>query len=221
MTAGAGVAVQHGVRDGGPDLADEVVAQAADRGRPLRRLLHRQLDGGGQADDRGRVERARAHVALLEAAVQQRHDRHFPAEQQHARAVRAAELVPGERERVDPGRGEIHREDPDGLHGVGVDRHAVPVRDGGQLADRVDRAHLVVGPHHRYDGGRLGLGGERRGQGLGLDPAVAVDGQHLDLRALVLGEPPRGVEDGVVLDRGDEHAAAAVVGGRDAPSRGP
>ena len=63
--------------------------------------------------------------------------------------------------------------------------------------------------------------GERGGQGLGLDPAVAVDGQHLDLRALVLGEPPRGVEDGVVLDRGDEHAAAAVVGGRGAPSRGP
>ena len=70
-------------------------------------------------------------------------------------------------------------------------------------------------------GGRLGLGGERRGQCLGLDPAVAVDGQQLDLRALVLGEPPRGVEDGVVLDRGDEHAAAAVVGGRGAPSRGP
>ena len=63
--AGARVAVQHGVRHAREDLADEVVAQPADHGGPLRRLRHRQLDGGGEADDRGGVERAGTHVALL------------------------------------------------------------------------------------------------------------------------------------------------------------
>ena len=50
---------------------------------------------------------------------------------------------------------------PDRLHGVGVQRHPVPVRDGGQLADRVDRADLVVGPHHRHHGDGRRVVGDR------------------------------------------------------------
>ena len=47
----------------------------------------------------------------------------------------------------------------------------------------------------------------------GCTPAVPVDGQRHDVRALVLGEPLGRLEHGVVLDLGDEHAGAARVGG--------
>ena len=47
-----------------------------------------------------------------------------------------------------PHSAKSHRQLADGLDGVGVERDAVLVRDGGELGHRLDRADLVVGPHH-------------------------------------------------------------------------
>ena len=55
----------------------------------------------------------------------------------------------------------------------------------------------------------------------GSDPARGVHRQPLDLGLLVLGEPERGVHDGVVLDGAGQDAARGAGPRRGAPSRGP
>ncbi len=67
----------------------------------LAAALDGERGGDGQPDDAGHVERAGADLALLTAAVQQRHAGDVAAQQQRARAGRAAELVAGHGERVD------------------------------------------------------------------------------------------------------------------------
>ena len=86
------------------------------------------------------------------------------AQQQRAGADRAAELVPGHGQRVDPGGGEVDRHAADGLHRVGVHRDAVLVGDRGELGDRLHRADLVVGPHDADERDRVRVVGERRAQ---------------------------------------------------------
>ena len=71
-------------------------------------------------------------------------------------AVRTAELVRGEGHRVDPGLGEVDGHLADCLDGVGVDRDAVRVRDLDDLGERLQRADLVVGPHHAHQRDALG-----------------------------------------------------------------
>ena len=85
------------------------------------------------------------------------------AQQQRAGAHRAAELVPGHRQRVGAAGGEVDRHLADRLHRVGVERDADLVRDRGQRRESADGADLVVGPHHAGDGD-VGAVAERLGQ---------------------------------------------------------
>eukprot|EP01032_Pedospumella_encystans_P028682 gene28682-32396_t len=134
-----------------------------------------------------------------------------------ADAVGAADLVPGQCQRVDPGGREVDRDGADGLHAVGVDGDAGRGGERDDLVDGLERADLVVGPHDRDQGDRRGVALDARAQRLEVEAAVAVDGQQLDLGALVLAEPEDGVEDRVVLHRGGEHAGAAGVGALTCP----
>src|SRR5690606_11687943 len=97
------------------------------------------------------------------------------------------------------------------LHRVGVERYRVPRRQLRDLRHRLDRADLVVGPHHADQGDAvavpLQLGGER----LDVHPAVPVHRQPRDARALVRPQPGDGVEHGVVLDRAGQHPVTARV----------
>ena len=81
-----------------------------------------------------------------------------------------------------------------------------PFRD---LGDRLDRAHLVVGQHDA-DQDRLGRDG--RVDLVGIDPAVAIDGQLHDLEPELLQVADR-VADRVVLDRAGDDAVAARLAG--------
>src|SRR6476469_3559866 len=108
-------AVQVGVRHRLDDAAHQVVTQRADPGRLLGLVLDRQLDGGGEAGDRGGVDGAAADVALLAPTVHQRGDVDLAAYDERADAVRAADLVAGQRERVDPAGTEVDRDRADGL----------------------------------------------------------------------------------------------------------
>ncbi len=136
---------------------------------------------------------------------------------ERADAVRPADLVAGEGERVDAGRGEVDRHRPDRLHGVGVHRDAVLGGERDDLVDRLQGADLVVGPHHRDQRDRARVALDRRAQRVDVEPGLLVDRQQLDLGALGLAEPVQRVEDGVVLDGGGQDAGAARVGGAARP----
>ena len=99
----------------------------------------------------------------------------------------------------------------DGLDRVGMHRDAEFGPDRGELGDRLDRADLVVGPHQRDESGLGGVLLELRAQVGGRDDAVGVDREQDELGAGLLGQPLRGVEDGVMFDRrGDDPATAGV-----------
>ncbi len=155
------------------------------------------------------VASARSNVAFLAAAVQQRHGRRVAAQQQRACPGRAAELVPRHGQRVGTRSGEVDRQRPDRLHGVGVERDAVLVRDLGELAHRLDRAHLVVGPHHAD---QRDVVGECITQRSASDQAGVVHLEPGDLRPLVRGQPAGGVEDGVVLDGAQDDPPTPRIG---------
>ena len=149
-------------------------------------------------------------VALLAAAVQQGGRLQLTAYDECADAVGAADLVAGHRHRVDARAGEVEGQLAEGLDGVGVHRDAVGVGDLDDLGDRLDRADLVVGPHHRDHGDAGGIALDGRAEGVDVEPTQVVDVDQLDLGALV-GEPVQRVEDGVVLDRGAQDARATRV----------
>ncbi len=151
--------------------------------------------------------------------MQDRDEGGLAAEQQGSDAHRAAQLVAGEGHRVQAAGGVVDGELADRLDRVGVDRDAELVGDRRQLADRLDGPDLVVGPHHgrQRDAPRVLLDG--RPESLGRDPAQPVDGQPLDLGALVLFEPAHAVQHRVVLDLGDEDAAATRIGGQTGPEQ--
>ncbi len=83
--------------------------------------------------------------------------------------------------------------------------------DRDDLVDRLQRADLVVGPHHRDERDRRGVpldGLAERGDD---QPALVVDRQQLELGALCVAEPVERVEHGVVLDRAGQHAGTPRV----------
>src|SRR5690606_14931703 len=90
------VAVEDHVRYGLPYPGDEVVAELGEPGGELLAVGDGVLDGHGEGGDRGGVEGAGAHLALLAPAVQHRDRVDAAGEQQRAHPDRAADLVPGE-----------------------------------------------------------------------------------------------------------------------------
>lgn len=151
-------------------------------------------------------------MALLTAAVQDGYGALVPAEQQCADAVGAADLVAADRHGGEAAVAEVDVELPEGLDGVGVQRDPGLAGDGRQFADRHDGADLVVGPHDGGQGHVVGVALDGLAEGVGVDAPVAVHGQVLDLRALVLGEPVDGVEHGVVLDGAGDDPGPGGVG---------
>ena len=150
--------------------AHEVVAQRAHRaGARTSRSAIDAVSGRGETGDRRGVEGAGAHVALLAAAVQQRHGGE-PAARARARRRRAGRRPCGRTARASRPWRRRPASCADRLHGVGVQRDAVLRAQRGDLGDRLHGADLVVGPHHRDERDLLGvvveLGlerGERRG----------------------------------------------------------
>ena len=191
--------------------ANQVVAQRGHPGGVLRPTPHGQLHRGGQSDDRGGVDRAGADVALLPTPVLQRGDVQLASYDERADAERAAQLVPGQGERVGAGRGEVHLDLADGLHRVGVHGDPVGACQLDHLGDRLERPHLVVRPHHRHEGDRLRVAVDGLLECLDVEPALGVDRQQLDRRSVAFGQPVQGVEHRVVLHGGGEDAGAAGV----------
>ena len=139
-----------------------------------------------------------AASALLAAAVQHRLERDAAAHDERADALRRADLVAGERERVDAELVERERQPAGRLHGVGVDERARRVGDRGELGDRLHGADLVVGVLHRTSvvSGRM-----TRASAVGVHEAARVDRDLVDLEAVHAREVVGRLEHRLVLDR--------------------
>ena len=154
--------------------------------------------GGAEAGQGGGGEGAGAQAALLAAAVDEGAQAGSGANDQGADAGGAAELVGGEGEQVDAVGGHVDPGEAGRLHGVAEQDRAGGVGQLGHGGDRLAGADLVVGRHHRDQGGASRL--EERGQAVGVDPAEAVHRGQVGPRPGVGLGPGGGVEHGVVLD---------------------
>ena len=182
------------------------------RGGVLLLALDRSLHRDGEGGDAGHVEGAGADVALLAAAVQQRRAGDVPAEQQGADADRAAQLVAGDGQRGGAAGGEVDRDLPDRLDGVGVERHAVPAASAASSATGWTVptslfAHMTV---TRAISSPCAASSAASAAGW-IRPSSST-GSQLTVGALVRGQPVHGVEHRVVLDRAGQHPGAPGVG---------
>ena len=122
------------------------------------------------------------------------------ARDEHADAERRVELVPREREVVDPERVHVDRHVRRELGGVDADLGAVAVRQLGELADRHDLTRDVGRARDREE--VVAAGRERRGAARQQLVGRVRERQQIDLA------PAPGQHVGVVLAGRREHARA-------------
>ena len=216
------------VRLGGTDHLDAVDRERAlDDGRdqPPRRvgLLAQGAAAVGGERVRSRAERQRRRdgleagpaASLLVPADQERFEPAAPAHHQRAGTRGPAELVRAQADEVGVQGAEVHRHVAARGGGVDVDRDPGLPAQRHHLADRLERAHLVVGPLavHERGPGQRGVG-EPGPQLRRVEPAGAIDPQDLDGRGA-----RRRVADGGVLDRGADDGRTGLGAAR-APHRG-
>ena len=173
--------------------------------------VDRPSQRGSQSDDPRYVLGARSQIPLVTAAVEQRNTLDVAAEKQRAASVRSTELVPGNTHRREPAAREVDGDVTGGLHGVGMDGNAELDTQRRDLAHRLDRPDFVVGPHHR-DQCRLRcvlleFGTHVRDR----HRTVGVDRDHDEFGVVVVGQPLRGVEHGVMLDGGHHESTTLRV----------
>ncbi len=123
----------------------------------------------------------------------------------------------GEAEQVDLVVLDVQRDFADGLGGVGVEEDASVVAEPADLADRVERADLVVRGHDRDEDRAVGQRGLDR---LGRDQAGRVGRQDGHIPAVLAGEPFQGVEHGLVLDRRRDDVVPLPLQGGQGPFQG-
>ncbi len=150
----------------------------------LRALGRSQLEGRGHAHGAGHVLRAGAAVALLAATVDLRQDGGASADPQRTHALGSLHLVCREGDQVRVERLHVDGQVGGSLDGIDMD----PCRGAGSDAvdervDGLDGADLVVGQLQAHEDGLLGQGG---GEVIGVDLAVAVDRQPVDIEAVLL-----------------------------------
>ena len=174
--------------------------------RRSRRLAQQRVFGGDHHADGARdVFGAAAHPVLLAARAHDRCDARLARQREKARALRAVELVRRDRDRVDVHRIEVERDLAVGLHEVDVHvrfwRSAA--HEGHEFFELRQRAEFVVAVHQRD---HAHVGAERIEQRLGMQVAVARDGQRHRVAAQPRQQFGR-LQDRRVVALRHEHAA--------------
>ena len=134
----------------------EVVAQRVACGRARRRVRRARVRARVQHAD-GQRDRfgAGPQAGLLEAAEELRRQFDAVPHDERADAERAVEFVGGDGHRGDAQRAKVDRQFADDLGGVGVERDAVLVADGGQFGDGCSTPVSLLA-EHRGDEARFG-----------------------------------------------------------------
>jgi hypothetical protein len=118
-------------------------------------LFAGDAEGLAHADDLVRGQRARAHAALVAAAVHLRLDAHarLAPHVQRADALGAVGLVRGQAHQVDRQRLQVDGDLAGGLRRVDVEDDAALAAHRADGRDVLDHADLVVDEHHRDQDG--------------------------------------------------------------------
>ena len=113
--------------------------------------MGRQRAGGsGKSQLRAQILRTGATAGFLSTAKDARTQRRAVLKVERAGCHRAADLMRGNGHGIDAQLGDIERNMQVALNGVAMEQGARGVRGGGQLADGLHHAGLVVGDHNAH-----------------------------------------------------------------------
>src|SRR4029077_18224302 len=119
-------------------------------------LLHalgdRQLRRARETDGQRDVLRTRTPATILLSAGKEWLDHRAAPHEHRAAALRCADFMTRNREKVEGYCAGVDFDLPERLNRVGVKEYAARACRGGQVLDWLDRADLVVHPHHGRDG---------------------------------------------------------------------
>ena len=143
---------------------------------------------------------ARAQRALLAAAMEHGRERRDAPSREHTGALRAVQLVAGERGGQRPGQLVESQGQPRGrLHGIEVQRHPALGAQLGDLAHRLDHTRQVARPDDRA---QAVARADQRGQRAQVDDALRIDRCDGDLPAAAASvRATAGCSSGVVTTR--------------------
>ena len=142
------------------------------------------------------VFRAGAETVFLMTAEQKRSKLVPFAHIENARALRPAELMPGQGKVINAQSLNVDGKEPCGLHGVGMKQNAVCFRNLRQFSNWLDGADLVIDVH---DGDEPGMGLDGVFQNVRRYGTDGVDGQIGDFAAHAF-HVLAGIENGGMLD---------------------
>ena len=197
----------------------ELIAEAAETLRIVRKRLARNFRGFAEADDSGDVFRTGAHAALVVAAVKKLLQASSASDIEGTDAFGAVDFVAGKREQIELELIHIHGNFSGGLHGIGMEVDVGVLGDAADFFERLDGAELVVGVH---DGDERGFVTNGTAQIFEVDQAILVDVKISYVYALLF-ESLAGVEDGFMFHKRSDDVRPRLRtvsgGGSDAENR--
>jgi len=167
--------MHHGVRNTSEQAFFERITKRLDTSPFGLALLDGELRSTGKRHGIGDVLGARAATTVLRPAMKERIDPRPASDVHRANSLWRADLVAGDREQVDSELAHVDVDLPERLHGVGVHDPAASLDAFRDLGDRLDRADLVVHPHHCADCNRVV---DRGVAGSEIDDATLRDREH-------------------------------------------
>ena len=159
-----------------------------------------------EADDAGDVLSAGAALALVRSAEDERLKTRAAAGVEHSNALGRVEFVAGEAEQMAADGLDVDGDFAGGLNRVRVETNSGFGGDFADLLDGLDDARFVVGHH---DADEFGVRLERAVDVEGVNDSEGRNGEDGDVDAALAGLL-RGVQDGGVLDGGDDEVVAGT-----------
>ena len=111
-------------------------------------MLNHVRDGLGKSRDRGGINGAGPHGTLLPAPVQNRGKLRCSCRDKRANAHGTANLMPGDRHRIDPAVAEVNGYRTESLHCIRMHGNAVFGGDIGNLLNWLYSTDFIISPHN-------------------------------------------------------------------------
>src|SRR6266581_6849669 len=119
---------------------DQTISQTAESSVALSQLVVGQLGGPRETDHVRHILGAGALTPLLTAALQLRQHRGAATHVKSANPLRSVQLMPRERQEIDPNLVDVHLERAARLNCISVKDHASAREQPANLGQRLDRA---------------------------------------------------------------------------------